>query len=472
MVPVLHSLSWSSSLTPPLSHVHSLLLLAALTRAHYLTHPLYCPLALPHTFAFSWAHPFLCPCAHSLCCSSSLILMLPFWWHCLSHIFAFCFSWPFSVALFFLHSHFLSLSPFLTHKPFSCFSSFSHTLLHTLVLLHVIMPSCACALFPVQCFLHLLTHSFSHVLYPPLPHAHSFFLTLYLILILSHMNLLFLPYLLFLTNGHNLSNGYSSFSWPHSLTVLLEPFSCSYVLSQPPFLLFCILSCDFVLTLYHTLTLLHTLSFSPVMFLFPAYSYSHALISFLFFSPSLSFPLPPSLSPPSFSPPIPFSVILSLMHMLTLSTMMVCLLHVLCSCHPHKSCDPVPFLTYPCLNLCTSFFLCSLTSFVPPLSFPHTLSLSLPFLSVFFLESSLSPPLLFLYLALWFSSCSCSLTLSFSHAITLTCFLFLSHSFLHTLPFSLPYSLSYAPSHDPTPFLATLCPFLWPCSHTFSCPCM
>lgn len=245
--------------------------------------------------------------------------------------------------------------------------------------------------------------------------------------------------------------------------MLICAFSTPFFVILHPFLWLCSHS------LSYTHLIAHTFFFSCHVFVSCILLFTCSHFLSLFFS--LSF-LSPSLSPPSFSPPIPFSIILSLMHMLTLSTMMVCLLHVLCSFHPHKSCDPVPFLTYPCLNLCTSFFLCSLTSFVPPLSFPHTLSLSLPFLSVFFLESSLSPPLLFLYLALRFSSCSCSLTLSFSHAITLTCLLFPSHSFLHTLPFSLPYSLSYAPSHDPTPFLATLCPFLWPCSHTFSCPCM
>lgn len=121
------------------------------------------------------------------------------------------------------------------------------------------------------------------------------------------------------------------------------------------------------------------------------------------------------------------------------------------------------------LFLVHSHFFCATSIFSP-----HTVSFS-PLLECF-LSWKLSLSLFTLSL----SSTLFFFLLLLSHTFILTCnhtpmlalsqWLFLAHTpFLTPL---LPYSLSYAPSHDPTPLLATLCPFLWPCSHTFSCPCM
>lgn len=249
--------------------------------------------------------------------------------------------------------------------------------------------------------------------------------------------------------------------------MLICAFSTPFLVILHPFLWLCSHS------LSYTHLTAHTFFFSCHVFvscilLFTCSHFLSLFFSFSFLSPS-PFPLSPFFlsSYPFFSHPFSHAHAHSFYHdgMPTPCLVLLPSSQVLWPC----AFSYIPMLEFVHkLFLVLSHFFCATSIFSP-----HTVSsLSLPFLSVFFLESSLSPPLLFLYLALWFSSCSCSLTLSFSHAITLTCFLFLSHSFLHTLPFSLPYSLSYAPSHDPTPFLATLCPFLWPCSHTFSCPCM
>lgn len=183
------------------------------------------------------------------------------------------------------------------------------------------------------------------------------------------MNLLFLLCLLFLAHGHNLSNAHSSFSLPCSLS---HTPSCTFLMpvstSHATFLFLCTLSCDFVLTLYHTLTLLHMLYFSPAMSFFPAHSYSHALSLSLF----LSFPLLPfHLSFfPSFYPPFNHPE-----HAHSFShagAPAPCLMPLLSSQLDTLSCNPVLFLTYPCLDSYRSFFLCFLTSFVPCLSFFQT----------------------------------------------------------------------------------------------------